>query len=85
MQWLGDLQGNLHTLRHSFASALVSSGVDIVTVQHILGHQNIKTTQIYSHANLKNMELAIEKFCDIDVPKKFLKSQSILPFKILKS
>ena len=38
-----------HTRRHSFASLLLENGVDIYTIKSLMGHTNIKTTQIYTH------------------------------------
>ena len=51
-----------HTLRHSFATDLLSRGADLRAVQELLGHKNVATTQIYTHVTNKQLRDVHEKF-----------------------
>jgi len=51
----------LHTLRHTFISHLVMSGVDLVTVKELAGHADIKTTMRYAHLAPEHLRKSIEK------------------------
>jgi site-specific recombinase XerD len=51
-----------HTLRHTYATDLLQHGADLRSVQELLGHQNVATTQIYTHVTNKQLRDIHEKF-----------------------
>ncbi len=51
-----------HTLRHTYATDLLSHGADLRSVQELLGHKNVSTTQVYTHVTDKRLRDIHEKF-----------------------
>jgi len=61
---------SVHSLRHSFATRLLESGVDLRYIQEILGHKRSKTTEIYTHiikANLANIKNPLDSIQEMEL------------------
>ena len=57
---LDSTQYSAHKLRHTAATMMLSGGVDVKTVQEVLGHENLNTTQIYTHIESTELKIAAE-------------------------
>lgn len=53
-------QFSAHKLRHTAATLMLSNGVDLKTLQEVLGHENLNTTQIYTHVESTELKIAAE-------------------------
>lgn len=60
------IDATIHTLRHSFASHMLQNGADIRSVQEMLGHSDIKTTQIYTQLDTSSLLSSYDKFSPLD-------------------
>ena len=56
------LDATIHTLRHSFASHMIEHGADIRSVQEMLGHSDVRTTQIYTHLDTASILEYFDRF-----------------------
>jgi len=71
----------MHTLRHTAAMNLLQAGVDLATIALFLGHEDLRTVQIYLHADLALKERALARTAPHDVaPGRYRPPDQLLAF-----